>query len=81
VRGGHSDSKRASGLTKWLSRDSISLWSSLCNNRTVFSVRGRCGGYIATVTEVTVFSFQCGSEFPVLGGDSHAKFVEDKKTS
>jgi hypothetical protein len=43
-------------------------------------VRGRCGGYIMTVTDITVFTFKwLSSEFLV--EDSHGKFVEDKKTS
>jgi hypothetical protein len=42
-------------LARWLLRDSFSLWSSLCNNRIVFHVRGRCGGYITTVTNIRVF--------------------------
>jgi hypothetical protein len=36
------NSQCANGLTSWLSRDLFSVWSALCNNRTVFSVRGPC---------------------------------------
>jgi hypothetical protein len=40
----------------WESRDLFSLWSSLCNSRTVFSVPGPCGGYITRITPAVQFS-------------------------
>jgi hypothetical protein len=33
------------------SRDLFSVWSALCNNKTGFSVRGPCRGYITSFTE------------------------------
>jgi hypothetical protein len=35
-----SNSGRANGLARWLSRDLFFVWSALRNNRIVFSVRG-----------------------------------------
>jgi hypothetical protein len=42
--------------------------------RTGFSVRGQCGGYITTVRDIRVFSFKCSSIQEFLVGESHRKF-------
>jgi hypothetical protein len=51
---------------KTLARNHVtcSVWSSLCNNRTAFSVRGPCGDYITRIT-----SAPCGGGVEYLHRD------------